>query len=636
MEERGQQFCHEAPSVPFLQSEHQRSAPPTLNEAAVSGESQPAASRWRADRLLSSSVWLAQCSNLLTRNGKLNNRLHYSEDKLGRSSKSPGPIVTRRLQPLTTFRVSTLLQRFLAPCLCRTYGIACHLYPSILIMLRPVGPPRRPSLKRAILRHFPPRFTRYGAMSILRTQSFFPFTLVLLVSLLSIVISVSRAQIVDHISQSTKSPSILVNDVVYPMNHRSTSTADPSSFLSIPTPPTQSLAKGNKVFGAVRVDISGRDDITSLSSSGSTISPSDLESSTAEPPTLTSDAPVPLLPSSTTPVSSESSSATSHDTTVPLSAVVGGAVGGSVVLIAFIVFIFVTRRQRRPRIEPFPFEPDVERHQPRERHEVQMSQHSSSASDVPIIRPPIRKQSHAASPHPLQSGTKLHAPYDHKVSDSATSLYGVPVSEIGRTFSHSCDAASVVSHDPAWRRQRPLPRPPMDKAPPVPDLPRDRPPCDNMPVASPGQPGLTVPLNQSLASSAPLSTPISPLDIDLGDYSNTSTSPRTYDPARRDSQLEPVRSPRRLPVPPVPAPTPPTLSVLVTPVESEVSLHFDADGRPDSPSVAKMYAELVELQRQVARLREDVPARHFGEAPPDYAEWAACGWEHVCVGRGTS
>ena len=55
-------------------------------------------------------------------------------------------------------------------------------------------------------------------------------------------------------------------------------------------------------------------------------------------------------------------------------------------------------------------------------------------------------------------------------------------------------------------------------------------------------------------------------------------------------------------------------------MEASMHLNFDADGRPDSPSVAKMYKELLELQRQVARLREDIPARHFGEAPPDYAE----------------
>ena len=93
--------------------------------------------------------------------------------------------------------------------------------------------------------------------------------------------------------------------------------------------------------------------------------------------------------------------------------------------------------------------------------------------------------------------------------------------------------------------------------------------------------------------------------------------------------------PRRLPVPPPIMQSPPTPSVLTAHdsdgdadgeaeaemgMEASMHLNFDADGRPDSPSVAKMYKELLELQRQVARLREDIPARHFGEAPPDYAE----------------
>ena len=44
---------------------------------------------------------------------------------------------------------------------------------------------------------------------------------------------------------------------------------------------------------------------------------------------------------------------------------------------------------------------------------------------------------------------------------------------------------------------------------------------------------------------------------------------------------------------------------------------FDVDGRPDSPSIRMMYAELQELQKQVARMKE---GGRVGEAPPDYAE----------------
>ena len=226
----------------------------------------------------------------------------------------------------------------------------------------------------------------------------------------------------------------------------------------------------------------------------------------------------------------------------------------------------------------------------------------------------------------------------------------MPETPLGRTYSHNCDAVSVMSRESDRRRHRPLPRPPTSKPlpPPVPDIPRDLLPrregmhhhsnINTAVVAAHAQPtSLAVP-SLSLTSSAPLTSPISPLDIDIGDYSTgPGTSPPTFLPARRDSQLEPMSPPRRLPVPPPTMQSPQTPSVLTAHdsdgdadgeaeaemgMEMEASMHlnFDADGRPDSPSVAKMYKELLELQRQVARLREDIPARHFGEAPPDYAE----------------
>ncbi|KAM5545955.1 hypothetical protein V8D89_000081 [Ganoderma adspersum] len=407
----------------------------------------------------------------------------------------------------------------------------------------------------------------------------------------------------------------------------------PSFSLPSPTPVLRSPVIEHKAFNAVEVEISGRDDIATPSSSDSSISLSDPQSST-----------LPLSSSTPVPVPSESPTGSSRGPTVPLSAVVGGAVGGGVVLVAFIAFIVVTRRQHGPRIEPFPLESDVE-HQSREGHRRQMSHHNRNLplSDVPIIRPPAPRQSQLQSVHPLlPSGARVHPLYDLKVTISETSLHGtiVPETPLGHTYSHNCDAVSVMSRESEWRRQRPLPRPPTSKPPPppVPALPRDLlPRRDDMPLhmaavaaSAHAQPSLAVP-SQSLASSAPLTSPISPLDIDIGDYSTgPGTSPPTFLPARRDSQLEPMPSPRRLPVPP-PMQSPLTSSVLTAhdsegdveaEAEMEASLHlnFDADGRPDSPSVAKMYAELLELQRQVARLREDIPARHFGEAPPDYAE----------------
>ena len=490
-------------------------------------------------------------------------------------------------------------------------------------------------------------------MPILRTQ-YFIFTLVVLVPLISSAISVSRAQIVDKVSQSTRSPSpILVNDVVYTTNGHSI--PDPPSFFPSPTPTTQSASIINEILGQISIDVSGRDDTALPSPSKSPIS-SALDSSTGEP--QSSIVSTLLLSPTTTALPSESSTATSRENTVPLSAVVGGAVGGSVVLVAFIVFIFVTRRQRSPRIEPYTLRPDVERPEPRGPHGRQMSQHISSGSGVPIIRPPVHKQSHpaVAPPNPLlPPGAKQRSLYDHKIAISSTSLHSThtTVSEapLRRTCSQNYDTASVISRASSdYRRHRPLPRPPTDKPPPVPSLPHDlrlprpRPEVGN--VATAPQPASAVP-SQSLTSSAPLCTslsPISPIDVDIGDYANTVTSPLALSPARRDSQLleasgspVPARSPRRLPAPPVSVSIPPPLQTLGPPTqniptgsstaatptaESEAStnLHFDADGRPDSPSVAKMYAELLELQRQVARLREDLPGRTFGEAPPEYAE----------------
>ncbi|TBU52509.1 hypothetical protein BD310DRAFT_228957 [Dichomitus squalens] len=414
---------------------------------------------------------------------------------------------------------------------------------------------------------------------------------------------------------TTDLPSMILFDyVVYTTDDDSVS--DSASFpssSSTSTPPSTSIT--NKVFASERTDLGQWVGITSTaaavpspSGDASTLAPQQSGSSEASFPfTVTSPSTQDANPQPSA-ASSQSTSATSNTPTVPLGAVIGGAVGGTLVLVVFVVVIFVSRRRRRSHIDPFPLELEADNEPlPRDRG-AETTQNSVSTIDQKV-RAPNRKRSYTASQSPLlHSGTESQS-YDRTLS--ASSFHCATVSDMKRTMSRAGDTISVVGSERAWD-PRPLPIP----TPPVPPIPR--PQRDSLSVAT-----QNVRRGPSLYSAA-TTTPISPLDIDISDLGDYYTPAPSFGPARRDSQIEPARSIRRLPSPPIPqprapasVPTPAPAPAPVTPITALEAFGLDLNERPDSPSIRMMYAELQALQKQVARLKEGGP---FGEAPPDYAE----------------